>query len=83
MKTIRIWKGATVVALVTVDGNGSSAYSGAAGGASNSTKVDIEIDPWVGDIVDHAAGVGVVCYLEEDGSTSVFSNVADWDGRDE
>lgn len=63
-KTIRIWNGCKVVKVVCVDQNGSSADIGAVGGAGNSTKVDIEIDPWAGLIVDHSTGNPPVCYRE-------------------
>lgn len=54
-KTIRIWRGNEVLQVVTVSQGGSSSI-GAVGGASNSTKVDIEIDPFAGLIVDHSTG---------------------------
>ena len=52
MPTIRIWKGAHVVQVISVSETGSSTI-GAVGGAENSTLADIEIDPWKGLIVDH------------------------------
>ena len=59
---IRIWDGCTVRFVLDVDRNGSSSTLGAAGGASNSTKVDIEIDPWAGLIVDHRVPGGPVAW---------------------
>lgn len=50
--TIRIWDGCTVRAVFSVSDTGYSAI-GAVGGAGNSTKVDIELDPWANLIVDH------------------------------
>jgi hypothetical protein len=52
--TIRIWKGNTVRQVMTVSDTGSSSI-GAVGGAGNSSKVDIEFDPWANVIVDHRA----------------------------
>jgi hypothetical protein len=52
-KTIRIWDGCRVVQVITISRNGSSSTIGSTGGAANSTKVDIEIDPFAGLIVDH------------------------------
>jgi hypothetical protein len=51
-KTIRIWDGCKVVALITVRPDGMTAQ-GAVGGAGNSSKPDIELDPWAGLLVDH------------------------------
>lgn len=50
--TIRVWKGCVVREVLTVSDTGMSSV-GAVGGASNSTKVDIEIDPWNYLVVDH------------------------------
>jgi hypothetical protein len=63
-KTIRVWNGATVVALIDVDANGITAQ-GAVGAAADSTKVDIEIDPWAGLIVDHSTRKSPVNDREE------------------
>jgi hypothetical protein len=49
--TIRIWDGCTVRQVVSVSRTGSGVL-GAVGGASNSTHVDIDLDPWAGLIVD-------------------------------
>lgn len=57
---IRVWDGCTVKYVLDVGRDGSSASLGGAGGASNSTKVDIEIDPWAGLIVDHRVAGGPV-----------------------
>jgi hypothetical protein len=51
-KTIRIWNGCKVVAILSVSESGTT-YRGAVGGAGNSAKPDIEIDPWEGLLVDH------------------------------
>jgi hypothetical protein len=53
-RVIRIWHGCKVVQIVAVSESGSSTM-GATGGAHNSTRVDIEIDPWAGLLVDHSA----------------------------
>lgn len=50
--TIRVWHGNNVRQVMTVSPGGSVIH-GPVGGASNSTKVDIEIDPWAGFIVDN------------------------------
>lgn len=50
--TIRIWNGCKVNMVVTVD-DGSNVSCGAVGGAAFSAKVDIELDPWAGFIVDN------------------------------
>jgi hypothetical protein len=55
-KVIRIWDGCKVVQVVAVDQNGGSSTLGPAGGAGNSTRIDIEIDPWAGLLVDHPSG---------------------------
>ena len=52
--TIRIWNGCVVRQVISISDNASSSI-GAVGGAQNSTKVDIELDPWAGIIVDHRA----------------------------
>lgn len=54
MITIRIWEGCKVRQVITLTPNSSSSFSNT-GGAENSTKVDIELDPWFGYIVDHRA----------------------------
>jgi len=66
VKTIRIWQGCKVIQVVSVSETGSSVL-GATGGASNSTQVDIEIDPWAGLMVDHSSASwnGVVSFREE------------------
>lgn len=53
-KVIRIWHGCTVVQLITVQPDGGSATEPRVGGAHNSNKVDIEMDPWAGLLVDHS-----------------------------
>jgi hypothetical protein len=63
-KTIRIWDGCKVVQVVTVNQSGGSSTLGATGGASNSTRVDIEIDPWAGLIVDHGTDNPPTYYRE-------------------
>lgn len=50
---IRIWNGCRVVGVIGVDESGASTSSGAAGGAANSARVDIEIDPWANLLVDN------------------------------
>lgn len=64
MKTIRIWNGNRVVQVVTVHEGGGSSCIGAVGGASDSTKVDIDIDPWAGLIVDYSANRSPVDFRE-------------------
>jgi hypothetical protein len=51
-KTLRIWNGCKAIALVIVGEDGGMSVT-AAGGAGNSTIVDIEIDPWAGLLVEH------------------------------
>lgn len=51
--TIRIWNGNTVRGVFTVNPHGGYSTPGAVGGAENSSKVDVELDPWKGLIVDH------------------------------
>lgn len=63
-RTIRIWHGCKVVLLLAVDQTGGYSTMGAVGGADNSTKADIEIDPWAGMIVEHATGNPPVGYRE-------------------
>jgi hypothetical protein len=58
-KTIRLWNGTTVVGLLSVSPCGST-WSGATGGAENSTPVDIEFDPWKGLLVEHTGSRGVI-----------------------
>lgn len=63
-KMIRIWNGAKVVQVVCVhEENGSSAV-GAVGGAGHSARVDIELDPWAGLIVDHSVDRSPVDFRE-------------------
>lgn len=64
-KVIRIWDGCKVVQVISVDQNGGSSTLGATGGASNSTRVDIEVDPWKGYIVDHGVQYGGVVDFRE------------------
>lgn len=52
-QTIRIWDGCKVVALISVNSSGMTSQGGV-GGAHDSIKVDIEMDPWAGLIVDHS-----------------------------
>jgi hypothetical protein len=59
---IRIWDGCSVRFVLDVDRNGGSAGIGAVGGAGNSTKVDIELDPWAGLIVDNRTQGGPVSW---------------------
>jgi hypothetical protein len=63
-KTIRIWDGCRVVGLISIGQDGGSVFQGATGGAENSSKPDIEIDPWAGLIVDHDTRLGPRCYKE-------------------
>jgi hypothetical protein len=63
MPTIRIWHGPQVIQVVSVSTSGSST-SGAVGGAEDSTKVDIELDPWAGLIVDNHDGGTPVSFRE-------------------
>lgn len=65
MKTIRIWRGCTVVNLISISDNGSISWSGPVGGAENSGKVDIELDPWAGLIVDHSTSNPPMDFREE------------------
>lgn len=64
-KIIRIWDGCKVIQVVSVRNNGSSTTIGSVGGAENSIKVDIELDPWAGLIVDHSVEKSPVRYREE------------------
>lgn len=50
---IRVWNGCTVVGVFAVDAQGGTTAFGADGGAANPAKIDVEIDPWKGLIVDH------------------------------
>lgn len=50
--TIRIWDGCTVKAVFSIGETGSS-WNGSPSGAGNSTRPDIEFDPWAGLVVDH------------------------------
>lgn len=78
-KVIRIWDGCRVVQVVAVDQNDGSATLGAASGAGNSTRIDIEIDPWAGLIVEHETGSGPVVWRDYDKDIAeAFSR-----GRDE
>lgn len=63
-KIIRIWNGCTVIAVLAVKPDGGTTQF-TAGGAANSTTVDIEIDPWAGLIVDHMANISPVLFREE------------------
>ena len=48
---IRVWDGCTVVGVFTVSPTGHTSI-GAVGGASNSTPIDIELDPQlIGDVI--------------------------------
>lgn len=51
---IRVWHGCDVRLVVSVSPTGTASL-GAVGGAGNSTRPDIEIDPWANLIVDHRA----------------------------
>ena len=53
-KTIRVWNGNQVIAVLSVDQNGGSTFAPKSGGAHDSTTIDIEIDPFEGLIVDHS-----------------------------
>lgn len=64
-KVIRLWDGCTVVGVMSVDQKGGSTFIGAVSGAANSTKVDIELDPWAGLIVDHSTRRSPVGYRED------------------
>ena len=50
--TIRVWQGCTVVGVFGVSLSGHSSI-GAVGAAANSTRVDIELDPWANLVVDN------------------------------
>lgn len=63
--TIRIWNGCSVNALVTVTGN-SYAIHGPVGSAANSTKVDIELDPWARLVVDNRVEFPTPVTITED-----------------
>lgn len=63
-KVIRIWADGKVVLLLSVRDGGGYSVMGATGGAANSTKVDIELDPWSGLIVDHSTANPPVGYRE-------------------
>jgi len=63
-KTVRIWHGCKVVLLLSVDESGGYSTMGAAGGAANSTQVDIEIDPWAGLLVENGTGNSPVVYRD-------------------
>lgn len=63
-KVIRIWDGCRVVQVVAVGKTGSSTL-GSTGGAENATKVDIEIDPWAGLLVDHSAADSPFMFRDE------------------
>ncbi len=62
-KTIRIWNGCKVVAVISVAADSHSVV-GNVGGAANSGKVDIELDPFAGLIVDHSANRSPVDFRE-------------------
>lgn len=63
--TIRVWKGNQVRAVVVLGPTGGT-FLGATGGADNSTKVDIELDPWRGLIVDHTAEHPIPVFIRGD-----------------
>lgn len=65
-KTTRIWSGCVALAVLTVDQSGSKSFIGSVGGAENSAKVDIEIDPFAGLIVDHATRNSPLYFREEE-----------------
>lgn len=65
--TIRVWNGCTVRYVFSVSTTGSTSV-GAVGGAGNSAKPDIEIDPWAGLIVDHRAEYPTPLPIREDAS---------------
>lgn len=66
-KVIRIWDGCRVVQVIAVR-DGSTSTLGAPGGAANSIRVDIEIDPWAGYLVEHnERGNGVVDFRSPEG----------------
>lgn len=62
MPTIRVWHGCQVVGVSDT----GSFFIGAVGGASNSTHVDIEIDPWSNLVVDRRAEYPVPVSIRED-----------------
>jgi hypothetical protein len=64
-KVIRIWNGCKVVQLLFVS-DSATGVLGSVGGASNSTKVDIELDPWAGLIVDHSVHTSPVNFRDEE-----------------
>lgn len=64
-KTIRLWNGCRALAVITVGSEGgTSLIGGYEGGASNSTKPDIELDPFRGLIVEHGTGEPPVAWRE-------------------
>lgn len=64
-KTIRIWSGAQVLHVVSVAPGGTTSSFANTGGAGSSTRVDIEIDPFAGTIVDHSAGIPPQYFRED------------------
>lgn len=66
-KTIRIWNGCKVVQVITVYAEGGNSSAGAVGGAHNSSRPDIEIDPWAGLIVEHEIKAPPVAWRAVDG----------------
>lgn len=64
-KVLRIWSGCAVVGVFSVNQDGGSVSLGRVGGAGTSTKVDIEIDPWAGLIVDHSTDNPPQAYRED------------------
>jgi hypothetical protein len=66
VKTIRIWHGCKVLNVVTVSKDGTTSMLGATGGAANSTRVDLDIDPFAGLIVDHSTDNPPVYYRTEE-----------------
>lgn len=61
-KTIRIWNGCVVIAVISVDETGYSVQE--VGGAGSSLTTDIELDPFAGLIVDHSARRSPVDFRE-------------------
>lgn len=62
-KTIRVWDGKTVIAILAVTPTGYTASR--SGGAEWSGKVDIEIDPFKGLMVDHSEIDGGAGHVHE------------------
>ena len=51
---IRLWDGNKALGIISVDQSGGSSWVSLVGGANNSACPDIELDPFVGLIVDHS-----------------------------